>query len=162
MKLMSNEKTGANTVELEITVSAEQLDSAVNKIFAKKSKDINVPGFRRGKAPRKIIEKIYGEEVFFEDAVNELYPEVYEAAIKEAGIEPVDRADVEMISIDKANGFTFKAVVTVKPEVSVKNYKGVEAEKPVYVVTDEDIGREIERMRERGARVISVEGRPAK
>ena len=161
MKLMSNQKTGANTVELEIAVSAEQLEEAVQKVFASKAKDINVPGFRKGKAPRKIIEKMYGEGVFLEDAVNELYPQVYSEAIEEAGIEPVARADVEMLTLDKAEGFTFKATVTVKPEVSVKDYKGVNAEKNIYPVTDEAVAGELERMRERGARIVAAEGRSA-
>ena len=161
MKLMSNQKTGVNTVELEIAVSAELLEEAVKKVFAEKSKNINVPGFRKGKAPRKIIEKMYGEGVFFEDAVNELYPDAYSAAIEEAGIEPVDRAEIEMLKLDKAEGFTFKAIITVKPEVSVENYKGIVAEKILYSVTDSDVDAELERMRERGARIVTAEDRPA-
>ena len=161
MKLMSNEKTGVNTVELEISVSAEQLEEAVKLVYTKKAKDIAVPGFRKGKAPRKIIEKMYGEGVFLEDAVNELYPTVYAEAVEEAGIEPVDRADVEMLSLDKETGFTFKAVVTVKPEVSVNGYKGIKAEKTKYTVTDAQVDHDIEHMRERNARIVSVEDRAA-
>ena len=161
MKLMSNEKTGVNTVELEISVSAEQLEEAVKRVYTQKSKDIAVPGFRKGKAPRKIIEKMYGEGIFLEDAVNELYPEVYNEAVKEADIEPVDRADVEMLTLDKETGFTFKATVTVKPEVNVNGYKGIKVEKNVYTVTDEQVMHDIDHMRERGARIVSVDSRAA-
>jgi len=161
MKLMSNQKTGANTVELEIAVSAELLEKAVQKIFAEKSKNINVPGFRKGKAPRKIIERMYGDGVFLEDAVNELYPDAYSAAIEEAGIEPVDRAEVEMLTLDKAEGFTFKATVIVKPEVTVENYKGISAERTLYPVTDADVDAELESMRERGARIVTTDDRSA-
>jgi trigger factor len=162
MELKSNQKTAVNTVELEVAVSAEQLEEAVKKVFAEKSKTINVPGFRKGKAPRKIIEKMYGEGIFLEDAVNDLYPSVYQEAVEAAGIEPVDRAEVEMLTLDKDTGFTFKAVVTVKPEVTVTGYKGIKADKMIHPVTDADVDHEIHHMRERGSRLISVDDRPAK
>ena len=161
MKLMSNEKTGVNTVELEISVSAEQLEEAVKRVYTQKVKDISVPGFRKGKAPRKIVEKMYGEGVFLEDAVNELYPSVYAEAVEEAGIVPVDRAELEMLSIEKETGFTFKAIVTVKPEVSVTGYKGIKAEKTIYTVTDEQVLHDIGHMQERNARIVSVDDRAA-
>ena len=124
-------------------------------------KDISVPGFRKGKAPRKIVEKMYGEGVFLEDAVNELYPSVYAEAVEEAGIVPVDRAELEMLSIEKETGFTFKAIVTVKPEVSVTGYKGIKAEKTIYTVTDEQVLHDIGHMQERNARIVSVDDRAA-
>ena len=119
-----------------------------------------MPGFRRGKAPRSIVEKYYGKGVFYEDAVNMLYPEAYENAVKESGIEPVSRADVEVVKLDD-DGFVFKAKVTVKPEVEVGEYKGLKATKKVKAVTDADVDGEVERVRNRNARLITVEDRPA-
>jgi trigger factor len=161
MSLVSAVKKETNIYELEVAVDAGTLKAASDNVFKRKAKDITVPGFRKGKAPRKLIEQMYGDGVFLEDAVNDLYPAAYEAAVEEAGIEPVARADVEMLTLDKAVGFTFKATVTVKPEVTVKDYKGIEAEKSVYAVSDEEVDKEINRMRERNARLISIEDRPA-
>lgn len=161
MKVISNEKTATNTVELEVQVSGEELQKAMNNVYEKERETINVPGFRKGKAPRKIIERMYGEAVFLEDAVNDIYPEAYAFAIDETGIEPVAPGDVEILTVDVNDGFTFKAVVTVKPEVTVKDYKGVEAEKVVRTVTDEKVEEEINRLRERGAREVDVEDRAA-
>ena len=161
MSLTSTQRKENNIVELEIAVAAEELAKATEKVYKRKAKTITVPGFRKGKAPRQIIEKMYGEGIFVEDAVNDLYPGAYSEAVDEAGIEPVDRADVEILSLDKASGFTFKATVTVKPEVTVKDYKGVSAEKKLQSVSDADIAAEISRMRERGARIITVEDRAA-
>ncbi len=148
-------------VELEIAVSAEDFNKAVDAAFQKNGKKINVPGFRKGKAPRKMIEKMYGEGMFFEEAVNNTYPVAYQAAVEEAGIEPVDRADIEVMEVSKENGYTFKATVTVKPEVTLEGYKGIEVEKKISVVTADELDAEIGRQREQGARVIAVEGRTA-
>ena len=148
-------------VELEIAVSAEDFNKAVDAAFQKNGKKINVPGFRKGKAPRKMIEKMYGEGMFFEEAVNNTYPAAYQAAVQEVGIEPVDRADIEVMEVSKENGYTFKATVTVKPEVTLEGYKGIEVEKKVSVVTTEEVDAEIGRQREQSARVIAVEGRAA-
>ena len=174
-------------VELEIAVSAEDFGKALDEAFKKNSKKMQVPGFRRGHAPRKMIEKMYGEgiffedainatypaayeaaveekgieRIFFEDAINATYPAAYEAAVEEKGIEPVDRADIEVMEATKESGYTFKATVTVKPEVALDGYKGLEVEKKLYEVSDEEIGKEIDRMREQNARVIAVEGRAA-
>lgn len=161
MKVTSNNKTDVNTVELEIEVSPEELEEAVKRVYTRKAKDISVPGFRKGKAPRKIIEKMYGEGIFLEDAVNDVYPTVYSQAVEETGIEPVAPADVEMLDMDKEKGFSFKAVITVKPEVKVSGYKGIEAEKIVHAVTDEEIDAEINTQREKNSRMVEVEGRAA-
>lgn len=159
MGLNSSNKTAANTYELEISVDKDKFAEAVDKAFRKNAKRINVPGFRKGKAPRSIIEKLYGEGVFYEDAVNSLYPEAYESAVKEAGIEPVDRADVEVVKIGKEDGLVFKAKVTVKPEVEVGEYKGLKAVKKIYKTTDDDVEHELSHIRERNARIISVDDR---
>lgn len=160
MSLNSTTKIETNRVELEIAVGQEQFAKAVTVAYRKNIGKMTVPGFRKGKAPRSVVERLYGEGVFYEDAVNELYPEAYEEAVKEAGIEPVDRADVEIVSVGK-EGFTFKAKVTVKPEVEVGEYRGLKAEKVLKTVTEEDIDHEIGHVRERNARSITVEDRPA-
>ncbi len=144
-----------NVVELEITVPAEEFEKAVQKSYLKNVKKMNVPGFRRGKAPRKMIEKMYGAEIFYDDAINEVYPGAYEAAVKEAAIEPVDRAAVEIISTD-ADGFKFKAKVTVKPEVSVKEYKGLKVEKILPSVSAEEVENELKGYQKRQGRIVEV------
>jgi trigger factor len=160
MSLISAEKTGTNQHELKVSVGKEAFVAAVEKAYRKNVKNINVPGFRKGKAPKHIIEKLYGEGVFYEDAVNSLYPEAYAAAVEEAGLEPVDRPEIEVEEVS-GDGFTFKAVVTVRPEVTLGEYKGLTAEKAEANVTDAMVEAEIDRLKERNARVITVEDRPA-
>lgn len=160
MSLTSTNQVETNKYELEIAVDKENFQDAVSKVYHKNVSKMNVPGFRRGKAPRSIVEKYYGKGVFYEDAVNMLYPEAYENAVKESGIEPVSRADVEVVKLDD-DGFVFKAKVTVKPEVEVGEYKGLKATKKVKAVTDADVDGEVERVRNRNARLITVEDRPA-
>ena len=159
MSLISSTKTAANTVELQVSISAEEFGKAVDAVYNKNKKKISVPGFRQGKAPRSFIEKMYGEGVFYEEAVNNIYPAAYSAAVDEAGIIPVDRADIEITSVSKEEGVTFTAIVTVKPEVEIANYKNIAAVKKPVEVTEEDINAEIERMRERNARIIDVDDR---
>ncbi|MFO7161343.1 MAG: trigger factor [[Clostridium] cellulosi] len=161
MGLNSANKIETNKYELEISVDKDKFAEAVDKAFKKNAKRINVPGFRRGKAPRSVIEKLYGEGIFYEDAVNSLYPQAYEEAVKEAGIEPVDRADIEVVDISKEKGVTFKAKVTVKPDVELGEYKGLKAVKKVYTVSDDEVNHELEHVRERNARIITVEDRAA-
>ncbi len=158
MSLVSKNKIETNKYVLEISVSAEAFEEACAAAYRKNVSKINVHGFRPGKAPRSVIEKMYGKEIFYEDAVNELYPVAYSDAVKEAGIEPVDRADVEVVSVG-AEGLTFKATVTVKPEVEITEYKGLKADKTVKKVTDEDINAEIDNLRNRNSRIITVEDR---
>ena len=161
MSLTSCEKTKTNTYELVVSVGAEEFQSAIEKAYRKNVSKINVPGFRKGKAPKAMIEKMYGEGVFYEDAINMLYPEAYEKAVEEAGIEPVAAPSIEVQDADKKTGFTFKAEVTVKPEVEVENYKGLAVTKTITPVSDEEIAAELTRLQERNARVIDVEDRPA-
>ena len=161
MSLVSKNNTATNKVELEIKVSAEDFDKACDKVYKRRVKRIEIPGFRKGKAPRKTIEKLYGEGFFFEEAVNDLYPEAVRSAVEEAGIEIVCPPSVDVAELSKENGVTFKAVCTTKPEVSIKDYKGIKASKEVKEVTDEDITAEIDRLRNRNARTITVEDRPA-
>ncbi len=160
MTLVSQNKLENNTVELEISVGAEEFEAACANAYRKNVGKINVDGFRPGKAPRSIIEKRFGKEIFYEDAVNELYPVAYSDAVVEAGIEPVDRADIEVTEVNE-NGFTFKAKVTVKPEVEVSDYKGIKATKNVKNVTEADINAEIDNLRNRNSRIINVDDRAA-
>ncbi len=160
MQLKASKEIETNKYELEIAVTGTEFEDAVAKAFQKNSNKIQVPGFRKGKAPRKMIEQMYGKGVFWEDAVNDLYPSAYDAAVKEAGIEPVDKADIEVTSLDET-GFTFKATVFVKPQVTVKEYKGLKAEKIIPTVSDEEVDAELKRMQERNARIINVEDEPA-
>ena len=160
MSVTSMKTNDDKRVELEIKVDAETFEKAVDAAFKRNSKRMNVPGFRRGKAPRKMIERLYGEGVFYEEAVNNTYPAAYEDAVKEKSIEPVDRADIEVMQVGK-DGYSFKATVTVKPEVSIEGYKGIEVEKKVAQATDAEVDAELSRMQAQNGRVIAVEGRAA-
>lgn len=161
MSLKSTNKIETNKYELEIEVSADTFEAAVEKAYQKEKKNITIQGFRKGKAPRKFIEKVYGEGVFYEDAVNAVIPTSLEEAITEAALDLVCRPDVDVTEVKKETGVVYKAVCTVKPEVSVANYKGIEAEKVVNTVTDEDINAEIEKLRKKGERIVTVEDRAA-
>ena len=141
MSLVSANKVETNVVELKVSVGAEEFKKGIEKTYKKTVKQIAVPGFRKGKAPKSVIERLYGEAVFYEDTVNEMYPEAYSKAVEEAGIEPVDRADIEITEVSE-NGFTFVAKVTVKPEVTVKKYKGLKATKTPVNVTEEEVAAE--------------------
>lgn len=159
MSLNNSNKIETNKYELEISVGKDKFQEAVTQAFKKNAKKITVPGFRKGKAPRHIIEQYYGEGVFYEDAVNALYPSEYDAAVKEAGITPVDQAKIEIKSLDK-DGFTFKATVTVKPEVEVGEYKGLKVTKKIYTASDEEVDEELKRIQRRNARIKTVDDRP--
>ncbi len=155
MNLLKSEKAEKSTVKIEFSVEKSVFDAAVEKVYRKQVKRINVPGFRPGKAPRAMIEKMYGTGVFYEDAINDLIPENYEAALKEAGIEPVGQPEIDVVSIDE-NGLVLSAIVPVKPECKIEGYKGIEVEKDTVEVTDEEIDKEINIVRERNSREIEV------
>ena len=155
--MASFEKLESNKVKLGMTISAEDFDKAVDKAYLKLRKTITVPGFRKGHAPKGVIEKAYGWYVFVDDAFDEAYPAVYEAAVKEHDVKPVDRPDITILSAEKGEDVAFEAVVTVMPEVSLGQYKGIEVEKQEYNVTDEMVNAEIERESENVARMIDVE-----
>lgn len=160
MGLTSSKKTDTNKYEIEAQVGAEVFAGAVDQAYRKSASRFSVPGFRKGKAPKTVVYKMYGEDMFFEDAVNALYPEAYREAVEESGLEVVAYPDIEILSVGK-EGFTFKATVTIKPEVEISGYKGIEAPKAAKTVGDSDISEEIERLRGRNARVLNVEGRAA-
>ena len=162
MSLKNATKTEtANRVELEVEVDAAAFEAAVERAYKKNIKKMVVPGFRKGKAPRHLLEKMYGTGVFYEDAMNDVYPKALDEAIKESDYEYVqDKIDLDVVSVGP-EGLVFKAVITVKPEVEVGEYKGLKADKKVEPVTDEDVDAEITKLQERNARLVPVEGRAA-
>ena len=160
MELIKNEKIESNKYELQFKLDHDAFEAACSRAYNREKGKINVPGFRRGKAPRAIIEKMYGKGVFYEDALNELIPENYEAAVKEAGIDIVGQPEFDVVSIED-DGVTVKAVTFVVPEVKIEGYRGIEATKTPYVVTDAEVNHEIEHVREHNAREIDITDRPA-
>lgn len=161
MSLKATNNVETNKYELEIEISAEDFEAAIEKAYLKARKNIAMPGFRKGKAPRKLIEKEYGEQVFFEDAVNLLYAPVVNGAVEESGLELVTRPEVEVTEISKENGVKLKSTCITKPEVEVKDYKGIEVEKVVNPVTDEDINKQLDALREKNVTVETVDDRAA-
>lgn len=161
MSLKATNNVETNKYELEIEISAEDFEAAIEKAYLKARKNIAMPGFRKGKAPRKLIEKEYGEQVFFEDAVNLLYAPVVNGAVEESGLELVTRPEVEVTEISKENGVKLKATCITKPEVEVKDYKGIAVEKVVNPVTDEDINKQLDALREKNVTVETVDDRAA-
>jgi trigger factor len=160
MALKSVSNPEKNVVELEITIDKPAFDEAVNKAYRKNVKTMNVPGFRKGKAPKSIIEKMYGKGVFYEDALQELIPPAYEEALKESKIDAVSAPEYDVDTIDD-NGVVIKAKVFVRPEVELEDYSGFEVEREITPVKDEDIDREVERIRNRNSRTIDVTDRAA-
>lgn len=156
------EKMENNKVVLEVSVSAEMLEEGMEKSYHKNVKKFNIAGFRKGKAPRKIIEKFYGEGVLYEDAINEICPIAYDNAVVEHNLEPVDRPDIDIVEIEGGKGLVFKAEITVKPEVTLGDYKGIEVSKKENNVTDQDIDKEINTLREKNARIVEVNDRAVK
>ena len=161
MSLKATNNVETNKYELEIEISAEKFEEGIQKAYQREKNKIQIAGFRKGKAPRKLIEREYGEEVFFETAVNILYPQEVDDAVKESGLEIVARPDVEITDISKADGVKIKATVITKPEVEISDYKGIEVEKEVKTVTDEDVDKQADSLREKNARVITVDDRAA-
>ena len=156
------EKTkNANEVKLEITVEAEKFENAIKKVYFQNAKYFNIPGFRKGKAPQNIVEKYYGKEIFYEDAFNDIAPEVYDNAIKENNIDAVSKPEIDVVTMEKGQDLVFTAVVATKPEVKIANYKGIEIEKVEYNVKDEDIENELKDMQDKNSRLVTVEDRPA-
>lgn len=151
-----------NNVTLKIEVSSETFEKAIQKSYLKNRGRFNIPGFRKGKTPRKIIESRYGVEVFYEDAVNFVLPDAYDKAIEEHDLKPVDRPEIDIEELEKDKPVVFKVDITVKPEVKLGEYKGIEAEKVEYNVTEEDVEAELKNMQERNSRLIAVEDRAAK
>ena len=157
MSVKNVEKVEKSQVALTIEVGAAEFEAAIEKAYQKMRKKINVQGFRPGKAPRKMIEKMYGAEVFFEEAINNAFPEAYDAAIKEQELKVVGYPEVEMVGECTKEGFTFKAVVPVYPEVTLGEYKGLSAEKEEVKVGAADVNERLKNMQDRNTRLVSVE-----
>ena len=158
MNLISCEKLEKSMVELQFSIDAETFKAAVNNAFKREGKKYAIPGFRKGKAPRHMIEKMYGSDIFHYDAVNDLFPEAYEAAVKEAKIDVVGRPDPEVVSMSEADGVVLKVKVAVKPEVELGEYAGLTVTKEAKNVTEADVDAEVKRMQDRNGRLLTREG----
>ena len=157
------EKTeNKNELKLEFKIEAKKFDEAIMKVFNKSVKYFNIPGFRKGKAPFNIVERMYGDEIFYEDAFNELVPSIYEKEIEDNKIEAVSRPDIHIVNMKKGEDLIFTAIVQTRPEVNLGKYKGIELKKVEYPVTDEDVEHELAHMQEHNARTITVEDRDVK
>ena len=162
MSLKATKNVATNRYELEIIVDGERFREAIKTAYKQNAKKINIPGFRKGKAPLSVIETYYGKEVFFEDALNLIYGDVVEEAITESGLNVInDKMDFDMVSISKEDGVDFKVTVTTYPEIEIGEYKGLKAEKVIAKVEDSEIDAQVNAMAERNARMISVEDRAA-
>lgn len=161
MSLKSSTKTDVNTTELLIEIDAAAFEKAVEAAYQRQKKNITLPGFRKGKVSRKMAEKQFGEGVFYEDAINSLIGPEIDTAVRETELNLVDRPQVEVVSLDKEKGVEIKAICITKPEIEISDYKGIKAAKIVKKITDEDIDAQIKTIRQRNARIVSVDDRPA-
>ena len=162
MSLKETKNVGTNRYELEITVDAEKFQNAIKEAYKKNAKNINIPGFRKGKAPYAFVEKYYGAEVFFEDALNLIYAEVVDEAITESGLKVInDKIDFDLVSISKEEGVDFKVTLTTYPEITLGEYKGLKAEKVIAKVEDSEVDAQVNAMAERNARMVEVTDRAA-
>ena len=161
MSLKSSNKTDVNTTELVISIDPVAFEAAVEKEYQRQKKNIQIKGFRKGKVSRKLAEREFGEGAFYEGAINLLLGPEIDAAVKETGLVLVDRPNVEVTSIDKENGVELKAVCVTKPEIEISDYKGIKAPKEVKEITEEDIEKQIDIIRKKNARIVSVDDRAA-
>lgn len=162
MSLKETKNVGTNRYELEITVDAEKFQNAIKEAYKKNAKNISIPGFRKGKAPYAFVEKYYGAEVFFEDALNLIYADVVDEAITESGLKVInDKMDFDMVSISKEEGVDFKVTLTTYPEITLGEYKGLKAEKVIAKVEDSEVDAQVNAMAERNARMVEVTDRAA-
>ncbi len=149
-----------NEVKITFNIEAEKFEEAMKKVYTKTAKYFNIPGFRKGKAPMQLVERQYGSAIFYEDAFNELVPEIYDETIKEKKIEAVSRPNIDIVQMEKGKELIFTATVETKPEVELGKYKGIEIKKIEYKATDKDIEHELGHMAERNARLVTIEDRP--
>ena len=161
MSLKSSNKTDVNTTELVLSIDAAAFEAAVEKEYQRQKKNIQIKGFRKGMVSRKLAEREFGEGAFYEGAINSLLGPELDAAIAETGLQLVDSPSVDIVSIDKENGVELKAVCVTKPEIEIADYKGMKAPKIVREITDEDVDKQVDIIRKKNARIVSVEDRPA-
>lgn len=159
MSIKIEKTNNANELKLSFEIEAAKFDEAIKKVYAQNAKYFNIPGFRKGKAPMAIVEKTYGPSIFYEDAFNEVVPEVFDKELKENNIEAVSKPDLDIEQMEKGKDLKFTAIIQIKPEVKLGKYKGIQIKKIEYNVSDEDIEHELGHMAERNSRVITVEGR---
>lgn len=162
MSLKQEKTENKNELKLTFTVPASRFEEAIQEVFKKSAKYFNIPGFRKGKAPFKIVERYYGDSIFYEDAFNELAPVVYDEEIKENKIEVASRPQIDVVQMEKGKDLIFTAIVATKPEVKLGKYKEIPLKKIEYKVTDEDVDHEINHMAEHNSRIVTVEDRPVK
>ena len=161
MNLKATTKTETNKYELEIEIPAADFNKAIDEVYKTESKKIQIPGFRKGKAPKAFIEKYYGENVFFEGAVDKLYRPALMEAIDASGLEVISVGQADITEVSKENGVQMKVVVVVKPEITIEGYKGIEATQPKVEVTDEDVSAELVKVQDRNSRMVTVDNRAA-
>ncbi len=161
MQVNSTNKVGANNHEIEFTFDASEFETAVNSVYNRQKNNITIHGFRKGKAPRKMIETQYGDNVFYEEAVNTLYRTHIEKIIEETKLDVIDIEASEVLSLDKNDGVKFKVTAVTKPEIEISDYKGISLKKTVKTITDADVDAEIKKVQEKNARIVTVEGRAA-
>lgn len=159
MEIISQNNTATNTYAIEVKFGADEFETAINTVYNRQKSRITIPGFRKGKATRKLIETHYGANVFYEDAVNSLYNDNIEEIIDKTGLEVVNVENTQLVDVSKENGVSIKADIIVKPEVEVSDYKGITVKKIVKTVTDEAVDEEINKMRDRVSRIVTVDGR---
>lgn len=157
---VKTEQVEKNLVKIIFEVGPEKFEEGMQKAYLKNRKKYNVPGFRKGKVPRAVVEKYYSESVFYDDAINYVLPEAYEAAIEEADVQPVARPEIDVDEIKKGENIVFTALITTKPDVTLGDYIGVEVEKIEHTVTDEDVDKDIEETQKKNARMVGVDDRP--
>ena len=157
---VENVKDKANEVKLQFTVEAEKFEEAIQSVYTKNARYFNIPGFRKGKAPFKMVEKAYGIEIFYEDAFNEVAGEVYTKGLEENKIEAVSKPEIDIEQMESGKDLIFTAVVQTKPEVTLGKYEGIELKKVEYNVSDEDIDHELSHIAEHNARLVTVEDKP--
>jgi len=162
MNVKVNKAEDKNEVKLEITVEANVFEDGIKKVFNKSCKYIAIPGFRKGKAPLNIVEKFYGAKIFYEDAFNEIVPEIYGKALEENKIDAVTRPEIHIVQMEKGKDLIFTATVAEKPEVKLGKYKGVTVEKTDYKVTSEDVENDLKAKQEQNSRMVSVSDRAVK
>ena len=162
MSLKQEKTNNKDELKLTITVDSKKFDDAIQNVFKKSARYFNIPGFRKGKAPFKIVERYYGDDIFYEDAFNELVPGEYDRELKENKIEAVSRPQIDVVQMEKGKDLIFTAIINTKPEVKLGKYKGISLKKPEYKVTDKDVEDELNHMAEHNSTQVSIDDRPAK